>query len=258
VTDIELVTEPVVVVVGRPAFDRMAFNRYLDAVGAPPACPGVTNEDGDGEALVESGGRTCYRSWGRGRPHAEHVRHLIEVGHGSVLESAVYVLQIAGISRRCSHELIRHRAGFAVSQESQRYVDAKDVRFVVPPLLLRLADTHPARMVWEAACGQAAADYATVRDYLAAYGTPRKQANEAAASVLPGSAETRLQLAGNLRAWRNLVEQRCSPHADAEIRRLACRVLDALAPEAPNCFQDYRRVPLPDGTFAVETPHRKV
>jgi thymidylate synthase (FAD) len=62
------------------------------------------------------------------------------MGHGSVFEHASIVFQVAGVSRSLTHELIRHRVGTAYSQESQRYVDAKDIRFVVPPLLVNAYD----------------------------------------------------------------------------------------------------------------------
>src|SRR5881628_1495477 len=70
------------------------------------------------------------------RTTAEYLENIKKQGHGSVLEHAVYVLLIEGISRSCSHELVRHRAGFGYSQLSQRYVDESHAAFVVPPAIL--------------------------------------------------------------------------------------------------------------------------
>src|SRR5262249_7199514 len=56
--------------------------------------------------------------------------------HGSVLEHANYTLLVEGVSRSLTHELVRHRAGFAYSQLSQRYVDESDAAFVIPPAIL--------------------------------------------------------------------------------------------------------------------------
>src|SRR6266702_388234 len=68
-----------------------------------------------GERLAEFAGRICYMS-----PHnptnrstADYLENIKKQGHGSVLEHAVYVLLIEGISRSCSHELVRHRGASA-------------------------------------------------------------------------------------------------------------------------------------------------
>ena len=68
-----------------------------------------------------------------GRTTADYLRNILRQGHGSVFEHAQYVVPIEGISRSCSHELVRHRAGWGWSQLSQRYVDESDAAFVMPP-----------------------------------------------------------------------------------------------------------------------------
>src|SRR5690349_15366547 len=95
-------------------------------------------EASDGEKLAEYAGRLCYMSQHNpiNRTTADYLENIKKQGHGSVLEHAVYVLLIEGISRSCSHELVRHRAGFGYSQLSQRYVDESHAAFVVPPAML--------------------------------------------------------------------------------------------------------------------------
>src|SRR5204862_3416341 len=92
-------------------------------------------ESSSGERLAEFAGRMCYMSQHNpiNRSTAEYLENIKKQGHGSVLEHAVYVLLIEGISRSCSHELVRHRAGFGYSQLSQRYVDESHAAFVMPP-----------------------------------------------------------------------------------------------------------------------------
>src|SRR3989440_10902517 len=92
----------------------------------------------DGERLAEYAGRLCYMSQHNpvNRTTAEYLENIKKQGHGSVLEHAVYVLLIEGISRSCSHELVRHRAGFGYSQLSQRYVDESHAAFVMPPAIV--------------------------------------------------------------------------------------------------------------------------
>src|SRR6266481_1959177 len=91
-----------------------------------------------GERLAEFAGRICYMSQHNpaNRSTADYLENIKKQGHGSVLEHAVYVLLIEGISRSCSHELVRHRAGFGYSQISQRYVDESHAAFVMPPAVL--------------------------------------------------------------------------------------------------------------------------
>ena len=102
---------------------------------APPDVPWSTDADG-GPALVEFAGRACYQSWSKPNPrtatNASYVRHIIDVGHFSVLEHASVSFYITGISRSCTHELIRHRH-FSYSQLSQRYVPEHDSQVVAPP-----------------------------------------------------------------------------------------------------------------------------
>src|ERR1700735_403010 len=102
---------------------------------APADVPWSTDADG-GEALVEFAGRACYQSWSKPNPktatNAGYLGHIIDVGHLSVLEHASVTFYITGISRSCTHELIRHRH-FSYSQLSQRYVPDDDSAIVVPP-----------------------------------------------------------------------------------------------------------------------------
>src|ERR1700752_184958 len=102
---------------------------------APPDVPWSTDADG-GPALVEFAGRACYQSWSKPNPrtatNAAYVRHIIDVGHFSVLEHASVSFYITGISRSCTHELIRHRH-FSYSQLSQRFVPEHDSEGVGPP-----------------------------------------------------------------------------------------------------------------------------
>src|SRR5260370_31846236 len=92
-------------------------------------------EASDGERLAEYAGRLCYMSQHNPvhRTTAEYLENIKKQGHGSVLDHAVYVLLIEGISRACSHELVRQRAGFGYSQISQRYVYESPAAFVLPP-----------------------------------------------------------------------------------------------------------------------------
>jgi thymidylate synthase (FAD) len=96
----------------------------------------LTDTDNAAQRIPELAGRICYMSFGekQGRKdNHSYLSHIMQVGHGSVLEHAVFSLLLTGVSRSLTHELVRHRAGFAYSQLSQRYVDETQAQFVIPP-----------------------------------------------------------------------------------------------------------------------------
>ncbi|HUC40993.1 MAG TPA: FAD-dependent thymidylate synthase, partial [Gemmatimonadales bacterium] len=117
-----------------PRISLIARPQFLEPEHLPVQWRG---DSSDGERLAEYAGRLCYMSQHNpiGRSTAEYLENIKKQGHGSVLEHAVYVLLIEGISRSCSHELVRHRAGFGYSQISQRYVDESHAAFVMPPAI---------------------------------------------------------------------------------------------------------------------------
>ena len=186
----------------------------------------TSRQEADQQAfLVEWAGRCCYNSYEKGRPHEEYIRHLIESGHHSVLEHVSFTFNISGVSRTLTHELIRHRVGTAYSQQSQRYVDASNVNFVVPPLFLS-KDMKLQRMAFEQSC---LASLEVYKGLLEKLKDPKhlldlKQQREAARSVLPGATETQLVFTCNVRELRHIIKLRGSEHADAEIRRLALTI----------------------------------
>ena len=118
---VRIVSEPTVYLIGRQVVDDAALDQFL-------AEHGVTWESDSevaSEVITETSGRLCYMSYSRPRPggNAAYLHHIKEVGHGSVLEHAVWNFLITGVSRSLTHELVRHRAGMSYSQLSQRFVD---------------------------------------------------------------------------------------------------------------------------------------
>ena len=231
---------------------------------APPDVPWTTDADG-GPALVEFAGRACYQSWSKPNPrtatNASYVRHIIDVGHFSVLEHASVSFYITGISRSCTHELIRHRH-FSYSQLSQRYVPEHDSEVVVPPGMeddpelveIFAAAADASRTAYTELLSRLEAKY--MRDEPGDRPTPlrRKQARQAARAVLPNATETRIVVTGNYRAWRHFIAMRASEHADLEIRRLAVECLRQLIDVAPQVFSDFEIYALADGTEVATSP----
>jgi thymidylate synthase (FAD) len=227
---------------------------------APTDVPWGTDADG-GQALVEFAGRACYQSWSKPNPrtatNASYLKHIIDVGHFSVLEHASVSFYITGVSRSCTHELIRHRH-FSYSQLSQRYVPEDDARVVLPP---GIEDDPELQQIVLAAADASRAAYLDLLAKLEAKFADqpnavlrRKQARQAARAVLPNDTETRIVVSGNYRAWRHFIAMRASEHADIEIRRLAIACLRQLAAVAPAVFSDFAITVLADGTEVATSP----
>jgi thymidylate synthase (FAD) len=206
----------------------------------------------------------CYLSFAKPRPggNKAYIGHILDVGHGSVLEHSVFNLIITGVSRSFTHEMIRHRAGFGYSQLSQRFVDESGCSFVEPDVIAGDPELHK---VWVEAVGACQRAYKELADGLTAKFAHlsdrtlrRKKAREAARSVLPNATETKIFVTANARALRHFIEMRADPAADAEIRKVAVAVLKILQAESPNLFGDYTITDLPEGGQTASTRHRKV
>ncbi|QVL34852.1 FAD-dependent thymidylate synthase [Telmatocola sphagniphila] len=267
----KIIHEPSVYVVGRQYLDDGELNRFLTDHGVT----WQSDSEVAAEVLTESAGRICYMSFAKPRPggNSTYLKHIKEVGHGSVLEHAVWNLVFTGVSRALTHELIRHRAGMGYSQLSQRYVDESVAEYVEPKIIASDPELH---QIWQDAVRQMHEAYLKLSEGLnikltdpklaAEAGLPpdadrttrRKSARQAARSVLPNATETKIFVTANARAIRHFLEMRGSAAADVEIRQLANKVLEVMQKESPNLFGDYERIPLPDGTFEITTAFRKV
>lgn len=242
--------------------DLVALNVQLVASTTFTAPQVAWSSDADGgEALIEFAGRACYESWDKPNPrtatNAGYLRHVLEVGHTSLFEHANATFYITGISRSCTHELIRHRH-FSYSQLSQRFVPEHDADVVAPPAIrgdaeleeLFLAATDAARAAYAELLSRLEEKFAGVPNAI----LRRKQARQAARSVLPNATETRIVVTGNYRAWRHFIGMRATEHADVEIRQLAVECLRQLSALAPTAFGDFEIGALADGSEVATSP----
>lgn len=221
-------------------------------------------ESTDGERLAEFAGRLCYMSQKNPAQRAtrDYLENIKKQGHGSVLEHANYSLLLEGVSRSLTHELVRHRAGFAYSQLSQRYVDESQANFVVPPAIV---GDEALENEWRVQIDQAQQSYVRLVEHLMErYGWitdkvhRRKMAREAARGVLPNSTETKIVVTANARAWRTMLELRSSEGAELEIRRSAIAMLKLLQRETPGFFSDFEIYQAEDRREAARIVYHKV
>ncbi|PYP59098.1 MAG: FAD-dependent thymidylate synthase [Gemmatimonadetes bacterium] len=249
----EIFRAPLITLIARPEFLEPAHLRVQ-----------WQGDASSGERLAEFAGRVCYMSQHNpaSRSTAEYLENIKKQGHGSVLEHAVYVLLIEGISRSCSHELVRHRAGFGYSQLSQRYVDESHAAFVMPPAILGDAKLEAE---WQAQVADAQAAYVRAvealmqrYEWVSDKVHRRKMAREAARSVLPNATEVKIVVSGNARAWRTMLELRAGEGAELEIRRMAVACLQVLQREAPALFSDFEIYVADDRQEAARVAYHKV
>src|SRR4051794_31914785 len=112
-SDIRIIREPSVFLVGKQTINDAELDRFLHEHGVS----WQSDTEVAGEYLSETAGRVCYMSFAKPRPggNQTYLKHILEVGHGSVLEHAVWNFVFTGISRSLTHELIRHRVGISPS-----------------------------------------------------------------------------------------------------------------------------------------------
>jgi thymidylate synthase (FAD) len=234
----------------KPSVQLIAWTNFQ----APADVPWDTDAEG-GQALAEFAGRACYQSWSKPNPatatNEGYLRHILEVGHLSVLEHGTATFYFTGVSRSFTHELIRHRH-FSYSQLSQRYVPERDAAMVEPEVIAANPELHKKFVEASEAAVRAYNELlegleATFADVPNAT-LRRKQARQAARAVLPNATETRIVVTGNYRAWRHFIAMRATEHADVEIRELAIATLRELQKLAPSVFGDFSISALPDGS----------
>ncbi|HNS49590.1 MAG TPA: FAD-dependent thymidylate synthase [Anaerolineae bacterium] len=192
--------------------ELIAMTRYLGDGGLP-------------ENLLEHAGRTCYRSEATGQP-GRYLKARIREGHESLIEHATITFEISGVSRACTHQLVRHRIA-SYSQESQRYVDLAEPDFVVPP---SVAANPEAMEVWTEHTEQVALAYRKLRE--------KGIRKEDARFLLPNATATRIVVTMNLRSLRHFFAVRCDKAAQWEIRELAVEMLRQSHAVAPAVFAD--------------------
>jgi thymidylate synthase (FAD) len=138
------------------------------------------------------------------------IRRVIESGHGSTIEHIVFTFAISGVTRTLSHQLVRHRAGVAFDQQSQRYLNYKRPSYMVPGSLTdapaEMRDRYTAEM----------------DESLAFYGEMLEAGipGEDARFVMPNATRTNLIMTANLRSLIHMSGLRLCTMAQWEIRRL--------------------------------------
>jgi thymidylate synthase (FAD) len=243
-------TTPRVFLLARPSVDLTAMRAYLDNVGGTSWLELRTREGeerNDGELLVEFAGRVCYRSWEPGlnrnvtrirTDQDQYFANLLSSFHGSVLEHASYSFAFRHVSRVFTHELVRHRAGSAFSQESLRYVRLTDIGFRVPPALEPIKDQIVTLVEQLEEFQVSAADALGLDDEGLPFAV-KKEITSALRRLAPIGLSTDIVWTANVRTLRHVIEMRTAPGAEEELRLVFDQVARTMKREAPHLFQDF-------------------
>jgi len=166
------------------------------------------------------------------------VEKLVKMGHMSPIEHPSFTFAIEGISRACSHQLVRHRLA-SYSQQSQRYVSEKsEVKetfdYIIPP---SIAEDEETKKIFENFMIEAQKTYDWLIERLNEKGIKGESANQDARFVLPNAAETKIMVTMNARELLHFFRQRCCYRAQWEIRQMAQQMLFLVKGVAPTIFE---------------------
>jgi thymidylate synthase (FAD) len=196
----------------------------------------------DPDRAVAVAGRLCYAPVSAAdlkdemsdEDVAKLVRILVRSGHHSALEHASFTFAVDGVSRACTHQLVRHRVA-SYNQQSQRYVRFGEAdSFIVPPSIAASAE---AQLVFLDAMEKARVAYDRLVDLGLAEGRSKESVQEDARFVLPNAAETKIVVTMNARELRHFFQVRCCRRAQWEINALAWQMRGAVRELSPNLFQ---------------------
>lgn len=253
-----LIDRPEVFLISAPTLDWDEIRRYLKKVGertdtTPEEWADRVQTDlgvSDGEALVEFGGKLCYRSWvPEANPNVTKVTedttaylgNILKQGHGSVLEHANYSYILDDVSRVFTHEIVRHRVGVAISQESMRYVRLTDIPFWIP----EWARNDSAFMANASIMLEQLENFQhwmTKHFELENDDVPfseKKHKTSFMRRFAPDGVATGMLWTVNIRAIRHIVYMRTSLGAEEEARLILDDVADHALRVTPNLMQDY-------------------
>ena len=256
--------EPKVFLVGETRVVEDGLAAYLAHLGVPTWSSDAPT---DAECVSELMGRLCYRSFEPGlNPNVTRVRqgnqkyleNIIQVGHGSVLEHPVLNFVFADVSRVVTHELVRHRAGTAISQESLRFVRLRELSAYVPT---QIRESEQGMEVFVRTLEQLEELQQTLASMYAIDDEKqfdvKKKLTSAFRRLAPIGLATTIGWSCNIRALRHVIELRTEPHAEEEIRLLFGKVFDIVKVRYPHFFADYEMETV-DGLPWVKTVHGKV
>lgn len=261
----KIFTDPKVYLISEPKINWSGVGSFFNAldrfgkdsvkeVWTDGSLPAGVSDSTKADLLSEFAGRICYGSFGvkQGRKsNKDYLEHTIGCGHGSILEHANFTFLVTQASRGFTHEMVRHRAGFAYSQESTHYVDYNVEKARVCVDVNTILNTETVELFENQLHGAFTA-YDEAYQFFRKEGHKKKVACSMARQLLPIAIEAKLVFTGNVRALRHMMLARGNAHNVLEIRKVALEVFRILEQKCPNSLYGIRAVEADDGFFAIE------
>lgn len=236
------------------------------------------------DKVVAQAGKLCYSAVGVDQitqklteeEIARYVNMLASIGHESPLEHVSFTFAIEGISRACTHQIVRHRIA-SYSQQSQRYVKLEQFEYIIPPAIEKnpeakrifietmerdqeAYDELVDLLLEDILIEEHAADYGScikeilkenpdvvpdrskvlnlyAEKFFENYRKAEKQAIEDARYVFPNACETKIVVTMNARSLLHFFNVRCCNRAQWEIREMATEMLKECKKIAPALFK---------------------
>lgn len=193
--------------------------------------------------VIYSACRQCYSSKFAGdifeekiseEKMAKFVQKVVSSGHESPLEHVSFCFVIEGISRTCSHQLVRHRIA-SYSQQSQRYVKEEDFDYIIPPSIKK--DPY-LKNIFEQTMKNIQQSYNKMISYFSEKGKSGEKVNQDVRFLLPGASETKIVVTMNCRELIHFFRMRLCTRAQWEIRNLSLKMLDICKEKLPAVFSN--------------------
>ncbi len=258
------ITEPEVFLLAKTEINTdpsLGIHAYLESLGVAQDDWDYDSSKSGSEIITEVSSRSCYMSYGTKlnanisqirEGNKPHLKNILGSGHGSVLEHASATFAFRKVSRVLTHEIVRHRAGCAVSQESLRYVRADNIGYSIPSAF---KGNTKAELTFRSQFEDAEARYSSLLKLAAEQegkdfslegfeSLPmdiKKKYTSAIRRVIPMGMSTNIIWTANMRALRHVIETRTHISAEEEIRMVFQKVAIISREEWPNLFQDMVR-----------------
>lgn len=260
--------EPEVYLIAETKVDIDQLRKMLGTIGEGTAVKWLDDTrkvlKSDGEVLTEVAGRICYKSFGVGlNPNVtrirqnseEYLHNTLAKGDGSIFEHATCTFAFLNVSRIFTHELVRHRVGVAISQESLRYVRPRELLLWIPPEL----KGKQARV--KSVVENIESEYHDLEKLYnwneMDFGL-KKRITSALRRIMPDGMATSIIWTANHRTIRHVITMRTAEAAEVEIRYVFDKVAKLMKEHFPMIYDDFSYVELPDRTRSWHPKYMKV
>ncbi len=238
------IDEPKIYIIAQTEIIGDDNSEFIDALGASEW---DTEAKSGSEILIEEAGRMCYKSFNVSlnpnltkvrEGNDEYIANILDSGHGSVLEHGTVTVAMLNVSRILTHELVRHRAGFAYSQESMRFVRMTDIGMYIPECI---KENPEALNTFKEAVNSSENYYNTLVKLMISDDMPfhkKKEITSAIRRIAPSGHSTNIIATGNHRAWRHTIELRTKDGVEEEIKKVFHMIAVKFQLMYPAIYQD--------------------